>query len=155
MELRKLFCPHPLVRVRLYWEPIRSGRKINNRISTPKSTVGKAEDMSNGEIKDTASSPLKPPPYVDMDMDKSSRKRLNMDGVLAPPPAGPSTPAGDVLLLTDGKVDADSASPSNTTELQAMMKGLKLSVEHSNATFLLQYDYVVALKMLSHDSLNR
>ncbi|XBJ12984.1 hypothetical protein VPH35_017406 [Triticum aestivum] len=40
-------------------------------------------------------------------------------------------------------------------ELQAMMEGLKLVVEHSNATILLQSDCVVALKMLFDDSFNR
>ncbi|KAE8772975.1 hypothetical protein D1007_54944 [Hordeum vulgare] len=77
----------PPMRVRSYWEHNRSGRKINNDISTPKSVGGKGEDMDDGEIKDIASSPLKPPTSLGMDLGKSSRKRLNMDGVLAPPAA--------------------------------------------------------------------
>ncbi|KAI4963979.1 hypothetical protein ZWY2020_008535 [Hordeum vulgare] len=40
-------------------------------------------------------------------------------------------------------------------ELQAMIKGLKLSVEHSNATILFQSNCAVALKTISDDSLNR
>ncbi|XBI03314.1 hypothetical protein VPH35_131747 [Triticum aestivum] len=41
------------------------------------------------------------------------------------------------------------------TELQAMMERLKLAVEHSQATILLQSDCVVALKMLGDVSLDR
>ncbi|XBI05321.1 hypothetical protein VPH35_133498 [Triticum aestivum] len=40
-------------------------------------------------------------------------------------------------------------------ELHAMMEGLKLSVEHSDVTILLQSHCVVTLKMLSQDSFNR
>ena len=40
-------------------------------------------------------------------------------------------------------------------ELQAMMEGLKLAIEHSQATIVLQSDCAVALKMLGDGSLDR
>ena len=65
-----------------------------------------------------------------MDLDKSSRKRLNMDVVLvAPPVVVSTTPAGEVLLLTDGKVAADSVSPNNSTG----SKRPKMDGENSNS----------------------
>ncbi|XBI42001.1 hypothetical protein VPH35_126394 [Triticum aestivum] len=120
----------PPVRVRSDWEPSRGERKINNDLMVPKSAACKGEAMADGELKDTASSPLKSPSSLDMDLDKSSRKRLNMDVVLVTPPAAASTtPAGKVLLITDAKVAADSVSTNNSTG----SKRAKMDGENSNS----------------------
>jgi hypothetical protein len=71
--------------------------------------------------------------------------------------------AGSGMILRDGKGGVIYAAyrklfhcnEALEAELQAMMEGLKLAVEHSNATILLQSACAVALKALSDCSLDR
>ncbi|KAI4998449.1 hypothetical protein ZWY2020_053791 [Hordeum vulgare] len=106
----------PPGRVRQDWEGNRSGKKSNADLSTPKPAARKAEGLGDGELKDTASSPHKPSQPIDMDLDKTSRKRLNMEeGVVTPQEEGLSIPAGGRLLSTDGKETGEATPPSNSS----------------------------------------
>ena len=70
----------------------------------------------DGELKDTASSPIKTSMSRDMELDRSSCKRLNMDGGIET--LGITTPSAahrEVLLLTDGKGDGEPESPTNSS----------------------------------------
>ncbi|KAE8787923.1 hypothetical protein D1007_38062 [Hordeum vulgare] len=95
-----LYVDH-LVRARSEWED-QSGKKANSNPSASKPMVSKEVHVAKGEHK--ASSPLKTPQTSDMDLDKSSRKRLNgSEGIVIPGAHGSSTPRGEVLLLTSGQ----------------------------------------------------
>ncbi|KAE8781796.1 protein transport protein sec24 [Hordeum vulgare] len=68
----------PPGRVRQDWDGNRNGKKSNVDLSIPKPTASKEGGLGEGDLKDTASSPLKPSQTIDMDLDKTSHKRLNM-----------------------------------------------------------------------------
>ncbi|KAI4963598.1 hypothetical protein ZWY2020_011315 [Hordeum vulgare] len=70
-----------------------SANKANINPSAPKSVMSKEEQVAKGENK--ASSPIKTTQPSDMDLDESSRKRLNgNDGVVIPGADGSFTPRG-------------------------------------------------------------
>ncbi|KAI4989291.1 hypothetical protein ZWY2020_036608 [Hordeum vulgare] len=106
----------PPGRVRHDWEGNRSGKKSHSDIPTPKPAARRTEELGDGELKDTASSPHKSSQPIDMDLDKTSRKRLDMEeGVVIPQEEGLSIPAGGRLLITDGKETGEATSPSNSS----------------------------------------
>ncbi|KAI4974846.1 hypothetical protein ZWY2020_048453 [Hordeum vulgare] len=75
----------PPGRVRQDWDGNRNGKKSNADLSIPKPTASKEGGLGEGDLKDTASSPHKPSQTIDMDLDKTSHKRLNMkEGVVSP-----------------------------------------------------------------------
>ncbi|KAE8776317.1 autophagy-related protein 7 [Hordeum vulgare] len=93
----------PPGRVRQDWEGNRSGKKSHADLPSPKPAARRTEELGDGELKDTASSPHKSSQPIDMDLDKTSRKRLNMEeGVVIPQEEGLSIPTGGRLLITDG-----------------------------------------------------
>ncbi|KAE8813793.1 hypothetical protein D1007_08983 [Hordeum vulgare] len=106
----------PPVRVRQDWDGNRNGKKSNADLSIPKPTTSKEGGLGEGDLKDTASSPHKPSQTIDMDLDKTSGKRLHMEeGVVSPSLEGLSIPGGGRLLITDGKETDEATSPSNSS----------------------------------------
>ncbi|XBI35242.1 hypothetical protein VPH35_120948 [Triticum aestivum] len=106
----------PPAQARSDWEARRGEKKMYTEPPVPKSAVGKGEVRMDGELKDTASSPIKTSLSRDMELDRSSRKRLNMDG--GTETLGTTTPSAahrEVLLLTDGKDDGEPESPTNSS----------------------------------------
>ncbi|XBI61682.1 hypothetical protein VPH35_042443 [Triticum aestivum] len=106
----------------LYADPpvkFRSERESNRtEKNTPEIPVaiasdGKGETSMDGELKDTASSPIKqtPSPRLAMDVDKSARKRLNVDGAEGRAPSQ----VKELLLLTDGQEDPGRVSPTTSS----------------------------------------
>ncbi|KAE8788700.1 hypothetical protein D1007_37273 [Hordeum vulgare] len=89
------------------------GNKANINPSATKSVTSKDVSGAKGESK--ASSPSKNTQQTDMDLDKSSRKRLNgSDGDVTPRGVGSPSPKGKVLLITDDQGADDQVEPCDT-----------------------------------------
>ncbi|XBH75805.1 hypothetical protein VPH35_102540 [Triticum aestivum] len=111
-------------RTRSDWEPNRGDRRFGSGAQIPPTTQ---ENKVDNELKDTASSPIKISMIRDMEVEKSSRKRLNMEeDLLGTKAASVHTPQGELLLLTDGQEgDAEVSPSSSNSSKRSKMEGDK------------------------------
>ncbi|KAI4995802.1 hypothetical protein ZWY2020_037890 [Hordeum vulgare] len=100
----------PPAKFRPEWDTGRADKNIPD-IHAAKASAWKGETNIDGELKDTASSPIKQSLPLAMDVDKSARKRLIMDDERVRAP----NQAKELLLLTDGKEDPRMVSPTTSS----------------------------------------
>ncbi|KAE8818794.1 hypothetical protein D1007_03392 [Hordeum vulgare] len=95
--------------------PEREAQSGNTANINPSAKPVTSKDVSGAKGESKASSPSKNTQQTDMDLDKSSRKRLNgSDGDVTPRGVGSPSPKGKVLLITDDQGADDQVEPCDT-----------------------------------------
>ncbi|KAF7000593.1 hypothetical protein CFC21_016463 [Triticum aestivum] len=108
----------PPVRARPDWEPSRVDTKVSPDLKGAKPLSKKDDPTVDGGLNHTATSLVKLPNMADMELDRSSRRHLNLDDISeVKTGAANAVNGGNLLLLTDSKADkiADDASPCSST----------------------------------------
>ncbi|KAE8803399.1 hypothetical protein D1007_20754 [Hordeum vulgare] len=160
----------PHMKFRAEWESARADKTVSGSPSA-KASVGKGETAIDKELRDTTSSPVKQTLPLVMDMDKSARKRLLVDNDEVEAPSRAKEPlmitddgsagSGMILRTTTGEVIFSSycklfhCNDVLEEELHAVLEGIKLTIEHSDSTIMLQSDCAAAVKAISDASLDK